>query len=119
MPYAAAINGIEHTENTMVPNADHRRLISVQLMTPLVVIATAVLGAAADATGLWPTGEERAQAQMVGVFTGEFVNGAPVYRLPPVIVVASRKAEWAKLEREEQSTRARQARAKAAARHPA
>lgn len=45
------------------------------------------------------------QAQMVGVFTGRFANGVPIYRLPSVTVVASRKAELAKIEREEQSTR--------------
>ena len=103
-------------------DADHRRQISVRLMTPLLVlalIATAALGAAAEAPDLRATSKERAQAQMVGVFSGEFVNGAPVYRLPPVIVVASRSVEQAKLEREEQSMRARQARAKAVARHPA
>jgi hypothetical protein len=58
-------------------------------------------------------------AQGVGVFTGEYVNGTPVYRLPPVIVVAGREVERAKLEREKQSTRAEQARVKAAARNRA
>jgi hypothetical protein len=31
-------------------------------------------------------------AQWTGVFTGRHVNGAPVYRLPSVTVVAARKA---------------------------
>jgi hypothetical protein len=53
---------------------------------------------------------------MVGVFTGEFVDGAPVYRLPSVIVVAARQVELVKMEREEQATRAKEARTKAAAR---
>ena len=103
-------------------DADHRRLISVQLSTSLLVvalIATAALGAAAEAADLRPTSKERAQAQIVGVFTGEYVNGAPVYHLPPVTVVASRKVERSRQAREEQSTRAQQARAKAAARNPA
>lgn len=100
---------------------DHRRWISVELLAPLLValMATAAPDAARAATDLPPTGKARAQVQMVGVFTGEYVAGTPVYRLPPVIVVASRKVERTKLEREEQSTRAQQARAKAAARHPA
>jgi len=100
-------------------DADHRRLISVQLSTPFLVvalIATVALGAAGVAIGSPPT--SKTQAQMVGVFTGEYVNGAPVYRLPPVTVVASRKVERAKLEREKQLTRTEQARAKAAARRP-
>jgi uncharacterized protein YjiS (DUF1127 family) len=103
-------------------NADRRRLISVQLSTPLLVvalIATVALGAAAEAADLRPTSKERAQAPIVGVFTGDYVNGAPVYHLPPVIVVASRKVERARLAREEQATRAQQAREKAATRNPA
>jgi uncharacterized protein YjiS (DUF1127 family) len=103
-------------------DADHRRLISVQLSTPLVVvalIATVALGAAAEAADLRPAGKASAQTQVVGIFTGDYVNGTPVYRLPPMIVVASREVERARLEREKQSTRAEQARAKAAARPPA
>jgi hypothetical protein len=103
-------------------DADHRRLISVQLSTPLVVvalIATVALGAAAEATDLQPLSKASATAQVVGVFTGQYVNGTPVYRLPPVIVVANREVARARLEREKQLTRAEQARAKAAARPPA
>ena len=103
-------------------DADHRRRIAFELSTPLLVvtlIATATLGAGADAADSRPTGTARATAQLIGSFTGEYVNGAPVYRLPPVTVVGSRKMERVKLEREEQSTRAPQARSKAAARPPA
>jgi hypothetical protein len=103
-------------------DADHRWRIAFQLSAPLLVvtlIATAALGASAEAADSRPTGTAPATAQLIGSFTGEYVNGAPVYRLPPVIVVASRKAEQARLAREEQSTRAQQAPAKAAARKPA
>ena len=103
-------------------DADHHRRISVQLSTPLVVvalIATVALGAAAQAADLQPVSKASATAQVVGVFTGQYVNGTPVYRLPPVIVVASREVQRARLERERQLTRAEQARAKAAARRPA
>ncbi|HEY2967481.1 MAG TPA: hypothetical protein VGK75_03855 [Casimicrobiaceae bacterium] len=103
-------------------DADHRRRIAFQLSTPLLVvtlIAAVTLGAAAEAADSRPTGTAPATAQLIGSFTGEYVNGAPVYRLPSVIVVASRKVERVKLEREERSTRAQQARAKAAARKPA
>jgi len=103
-------------------DADHRRLISVQLSTPLVVvalIATVALGAAAEAADLQPVSKVFAKKQVVGVFTGDYVNGTPVYRLPPVIVVAHREVQRARLEREKQLTRAEQARAKAAARPPA
>ena len=103
-------------------DADHRQRISAQLLLPVLVVAlmaTAAPDAAGAATDSPPTSKACDQAQVVGVFTGEYVNGAPVYRLPPVVVVASRKVERAKLGHEEQSTRARQARAKAATRHPA
>lgn len=59
----------------------------------------------AEATAVECDGNSSAQGQMVGVFTGRFANGVPIYRLPPVAVVASRKAELAKIEREEQTTR--------------
>jgi hypothetical protein len=103
-------------------DADHRRRISVQLLAPLLVlalIATAPLDAARVPTSSPPTSKACAQAQTVGVFTGEYVDRVPVYRLPPVIIVASRKVERAKLEREGQFRRGQQARAKAAAKHPA
>jgi hypothetical protein len=103
-------------------DADHRRRISVQLLAPLLVVAlnaTASLDAAAAATDSPPTSKACAQAQTVGVFTGEYVDRVPVYHLPPVIIVASRKVERTKLEHEGQFTRGQQARAKAAAKHPA
>ena len=102
-------------------DADHRRRISVQLSTPLLMvalIATAALAVGGEATGS-PPSKACAPVQMAGVFTGEYVNGAPLYYLPPVVVVASRKAEEGKLAREEPLTRAQQARPKAAARRPA
>ena len=45
-----------------------------------------------------------------GVYTGVIVAAGPVYRLPSIEVVASRKTELARIEREEQ--RERQAQAK-------
>jgi hypothetical protein len=103
-------------------DADHRRRISVQLSTPLLVVAltaTAVLGAAGETTDSRPMSKAAAKSQLVGVFTGQHVDGVPVYRLPAVRVVTSRKAERAKLEREEQFMRGQQAREKAAAKNPA
>ncbi len=103
-------------------DAEHRRRIAFRLATPplvVVLIATAALNAIAETADWRPTSRAPAQAQPIGDFTGEYVSGTPVYRLPPVVVVASRKLERVKLEREEQSTRARQARSRAAARPPA
>ena len=38
-------------------------------------------------------------AQIDAIFTGEFDNGAPVYRLPTITIIAYRKAELDKTER--------------------
>jgi hypothetical protein len=103
-------------------DADHRRRVSIQLSTPFLVLAltaTTALGAAAEAADSRLTSKASAETQLVGVFTGEYINEAPVYRLPPVVVIGTRKVERARLEREEQSARAQQTRVKAAVRNPA
>lgn len=53
---------------------------------------------------------------MTGSFTGEYVNGSPVYRLPSITVTVSRKAELARLARED---RLAAVAAKSAERHKA
>jgi len=55
--------------------------------------------------------------QDVGVFTGTFVNGMPLYRLPPISVVAHRSVDLGRIEREEQQARLRKMRAKLAVKH--
>jgi hypothetical protein len=90
---------------------------SMALLAAILLAATPA--AAGDTLGPVPTSRPAAQERMVGLFTGELVNGTPVYRLPPITVSASRKAELARIDREEQSKRARQARARTAARPPA
>jgi len=73
-----------------------------------VLVATATDTWAAEAAPARPPTATPASPEIVGVFSGEFVNGAPVYRLPPISVVASREAALARLERQEQLARARQ-----------
>jgi hypothetical protein len=46
-----------------------------------------------------------AEARAVGTFTGEIVNGAPVYRLPSITVVARRDTEVAKTQRDARRSR--------------
>jgi hypothetical protein len=63
----------------------------------MVLVAIAAIGMsepapAAEAAASQRTVNAYAQGQMVGVFTGEFVNGAPVYRFPTVVVAAPRSA---------------------------
>jgi hypothetical protein len=45
--------------------------------------------------------------QYVGTFTGEYVNGAPVYRLPPVNVSTDRAEALARFDAEDQLAAAR------------
>lgn len=94
---------------------------AVRLSISLLVAALATVstpGSAGEAIGPQPSASSTAQAQWVGVFTGKQVNGVPVYRLPPVTVIANRKLELAKIEREVHLARAKPARSKAAARSP-
>jgi hypothetical protein len=83
-------------------------------LTVSALIATEPAATAAEGTD-----SATAQAKMIAVFTGQFAQGMPVYRLPPVLVVANRKAELARIEREEQVRRIGQARARAATKPPA
>ena len=102
--------------------AHHQRQIPAQLSASLLaagLIATTTPAWAAEATFPQPRSVAYAQAPVVGVFTGQLVDGVPVYRLPPVVVVATRKLELAKIEREEQVARGKQARVRATARPPA
>lgn len=56
--------------------------------------------------------------QFVGLFTGTYENGVPVYRgFPPITVIASRKVELAKIAREQKLARETQIRAQVASKH--
>lgn len=55
-----------------------------------------------------------APAPVVGTYTGETTADGPVYRLPPMQVVAGRETGFARAQRDEQAERSREARAKAA-----
>jgi hypothetical protein len=73
-----------------------------------VSIAVAMPATACDKAPITPVASAPAGA---GVFTGEWVNGAPVYRLPPINVVGHRQAEVAKTQRGDRSARNVQSRA--------
>ncbi|HEY3179776.1 MAG TPA: hypothetical protein VGL25_12935 [Casimicrobiaceae bacterium] len=84
-----------------------------------VLVGSATPALTADTTNPFTTETRSVQPNNVGVFTGKFADGMPVYQLPPVTVIANRKGELAKIGREEQLARIKQVRAKAAARPPA
>ena len=62
----------------------------------VVFVAMTILGTATPTSAAEPApdnaqGKVIAQPRMAGVFAGEFVDGAPVYRFPAVLVTGSRK----------------------------
>ena len=62
---------------------------------PWIAVATfLVLGLAGCAAelGLKPSSLASEAASYVGVFTGEFVDGKPLYRFPAIYVVGSRSS---------------------------
>ena len=72
----------------------------------IVLVAATLVGTTAwtptrQAPVAAPLGKVDTPAPLVGTFTGEFDNGAPVYRLPSITVTASRSAELAKMAQEE------------------
>jgi chromosome condensin MukBEF complex kleisin-like MukF subunit len=73
--------------------------------TFLLWAAGLIVTVALEATAGERVGNAADQNRLVGVFTGRFANGNPIYQLPPITVVANRKAEFAKIEG--QSARAR------------
>lgn len=101
----------------MTSEAHHRRL-AIPLVAAVLMTAAAhgwAANAIAPQTSVSPT----VQAQLTGVFTGQHVNGAPVYRLPPVTVIADRNLEPAKIKHQERLAHTKQAPSKFAARPPA
>ena len=94
------------------------RLVRVTLVT-IILIATGMSATTAEMIVTQPPSKTSTESQNVGVFTGKFVDGMPVYQLPPINVIGHRKVGLAKLPREEQSARSTQVRAKAVTRGPA
>jgi len=64
----------------------------------IVLVASALVGAT------WYSGKDTASGAtpVVGVPTGELVNGVAVYRLPSITVTASRSKELAQMANDEQ-----------------
>ena len=64
----------------------------------IAVIGSAAPTFAAEAAGQPATAKGYPVRPLAGVFTGEFVDRAPVYRFPAVVVTGSRNAKVAKSE---------------------
>jgi hypothetical protein len=65
-----------------------RKAGSATLIAVTTVLLLGLGGCAAD-LGSKPTSSPSEAAPYVGVFTGEFVDGKPLYRFPPIYVVGS------------------------------
>jgi hypothetical protein len=100
--------------------AEHRRGILTRVCTPHLVVAL-IAAATLDAAGAadsFPVARSRAAEQIAGVPTGEEVNGTPVYRLPPMVVVGRSNVARAGESHGKQAARTQHVRAKAVARSP-
>ena len=96
------------TVNHSHPGARRRRQSLVASAVLLIAIVTPAAGCE-KSLGRWIAGapiEERG----VATFTGEFVNGVPVYRLPPITVVTRRPTGLAKAQRNDSQTHAARSR---------
>jgi hypothetical protein len=86
------------------------------LLSAFLGAAVLLATAAASAGPISPPGAGDASTQeQVAVFSGAYVDGVPVYRLPRMTVFASRPTELARNERQGQPVRSKDARARAAA----
>jgi len=83
---------------------NHLRKILTALSVALVGVA--LIGAAAshptkETVPTSPVAVPTVQAPMIGVPTGEYQNGVPVYRLPSITVTVSRSEAVARIARED------------------
>ena len=90
-----------------------RQVSAATVATALSATLTLASAAESDASKASPTITR--QAPSVAIAPGEFVDGVPVSRLPPITVTASRRAELAKIEQERATADLQQARTKIAA----
>lgn len=81
------------------------------------VFALSVVAASLERTDATPA-RAPLTGELTGTFTGETTADGPVYRLPPLQVVADRKTGYARIEHEGQRERARAAQARAVEQKP-
>jgi hypothetical protein len=72
----------------------------------VVLVAVALIGAATrhptkETVPTSPVAASVVQAPVIGVPTGEYQNGVPVYRLPSIAVTVSRSEALARMARED------------------
>ena len=89
-----------------------RVLRCAAVLVAAVLVAVAAPVSACDKSGT-PVASTSRETRSTATFTGELVNGVPVYRLPAITVVGRRQADVAKTQRNDASPRAGRLRASA------
>ncbi len=109
------IDGVHKRAAAWVPSAggprDWTEASAVRLSLSLFAVAivtAATNGSAEERFALRPDANSATQAQRGGAFQGEYARGTPVYLLPAVTVIVSRKMDLADMDREEKAARAMQ-----------
>jgi len=87
---ASRLDGRQSAWHVRRASADSSR--SEIKATRVAVATILLLGLASCAAGLGPKpgSSPLEPAPYVGVFTGEFVDGRPLYRFPPILVIGKR-----------------------------
>ena len=94
------------TTFTFLSANGHGRKADWTIALAAVLIAlSAPVAACERAASKWIAGAE-SPPQSIATFTGEFVNGAPVYRLPSITVISRGSAKIAKAQRNDVPARA-------------
>lgn len=82
------------------------RIRNILATLSAVLVAVALIGAAMwhptrEPAPTRPVAVSTLQAPVIGVATGEYQNGAPVYRMPSIAVTVSRSEVLARMARED------------------
>jgi hypothetical protein len=82
------------------------RIRKILTALSVVLVTVALIGAAVwhptmEPVPTSPVVESSVQAPVIGVATGEYQNGAPVYRMPSIAVTMSRSEVLARMARED------------------
>jgi hypothetical protein len=83
-----------------------KRIRKIVIALSAVLVAAALTSAAAwhparEIPARAPVTAPTVQAPVIGVATGEYQNGAPVYRMPSIAVTVSRSEVLARMARED------------------
>jgi len=76
----------------MLPRIERARPRPFACLATATAVAIVVMALVSGCAGSGPFDEARRTTEYVGAFTGRFVDGLPLYRLPPIDVVGTRRS---------------------------